>query len=115
MVRDLVSDDLFNRSGKGRPRPVGALEWAAKDRDLGRNGSPLGAPRRPRDALVKAEQPIRTSRHQLLGRRFILDDDRDGAKSVAELGRKSLDGVVDQRFEVVGLHRPIICGRRPAR
>src|SRR3990170_4064356 len=75
VVGDLVIDRVRDGRSQAFRRPVGPGQRPAEDRDLARDAGLVGAPRRPRHALVEAVQAVGADGCQLARRRLILEND----------------------------------------
>ena len=91
VVGDLVKERLLDRLREMGRRPARPDERSLEERDLARRGRVVGAPARPRHALVQPVQPVGPDARELGGRRLVLDNDRDRAELIAERVRERLD------------------------
>ena len=87
-------EPLVAMSGFGRPSSERATEVVIL---LGQADLVRG-PRRPGHALVAGRTTRRPDGRQLLGRRLVLDDDRDRPEPIAEAGGQPLEGVDHERL-----------------
>ena len=99
MVGDLVVDGVDHLRVERLGRPELALERPPEDRDPRRRRRVVRARPVAGHARVQAVEPVGADGRELLGRRPLLDHDRDAAQPLAELVGERVDRLEDPVLE----------------